>query len=316
MFNLVRVTQQHVRRSLTRSFAEVLSAPATTSVPPAPLAHNGLNGRVPVREDHGLYAFFRRKDGEDLAGDAKYEVVESPETMQKMPTGRAWKASELRLKSFQDLHTLWYLVLRERNLLATQKEETRRMGVTNTDLQVPADKVHQCRKTMARIKAVINERRLAYEGAVKLAEQQQEEHQDRVLLEYQKSKYKVERRYLIKRREYNERKREARRIRAIANEQQLPSEVAATDLSNPMVEGDTMVEDPPISEAVQPTEPETPKPQPAASTRSAKSEGQSSEDRKLDVGTSKARATPKNPADAAVAGLFGELPAASHTRKR
>ncbi|KAG5648427.1 hypothetical protein DXG03_005001 [Asterophora parasitica] len=189
-------------RFATRSFAEVVAVPSVaTSTPPVERKSrkvtSPLKERIPVNENHGLYAFFRKKNDETLTGDAAYEVTESPESMQKQ-TGRSWLASELRLKSFRDLHTLWYILLRERNLLATQKEEARRMGVSNTEMQ--------CRKSMARIKAVINERRLAYEGAVKIAEAEHEEDFNEQVEQYLKHAHKEERKYLQRRREHKARR--------------------------------------------------------------------------------------------------------------
>ncbi|WWC72028.1 mitochondrial 54S ribosomal protein uL29m [Kwoniella pini CBS 10737] len=76
-------------------------------------------------------------------------------------SGRSWTAAELRQKSFQDLHILWYVLLKERNVLATQKEERRRLNIGHrVDGELVTRRAFRCRKTMARIKYVLNERRL------------------------------------------------------------------------------------------------------------------------------------------------------------
>ncbi|KAG0053330.1 54S ribosomal protein L4 mitochondrial [Gryganskiella cystojenkinii] len=86
---------------------------------------------------------------------------------EKSWTGRAWRASELRVKSFDDLHKLWYVLLKERNMLASQKEEARRFHISKQYFSNKGRQV-KCQKSMARIKFVLNERRLAWVEAVKL----------------------------------------------------------------------------------------------------------------------------------------------------
>jgi large subunit ribosomal protein L47 len=129
---------------------------------------------IEVDPNHGLYAFFRKTGNAVGVENARYETIE-PASSAKSGSGRSWNAAELRLKSFKDLHTLWYICLRERNLLATQVEEARRMGIDNQNALAVIPRVYQVRKTMARIKYVLNERRLAYEGALKLHEQEAQE---------------------------------------------------------------------------------------------------------------------------------------------
>lgn len=71
-----------------------------------------------------------------------------------MPTGRAWEASELRRKSFEDLHKLWFVLLKERNFLETERHESlsQQMEWRNPE------RLDKVRQSMARLKTVLHER--------------------------------------------------------------------------------------------------------------------------------------------------------------
>lgn len=68
--------------------------------------------------------------------------------------GRAWKAEELRIKSFEDLHKLWFVLLKERNMLATQEAEAQRLG----QRWFGTSRVFKTKLAMSRIKTVLMER--------------------------------------------------------------------------------------------------------------------------------------------------------------
>ncbi|KAG5438169.1 hypothetical protein PCANB_003020 [Pneumocystis canis] len=119
---------------------------------------------IKINPNHGLWDFFR--DSEDFP--SKKEVLSTPQN--DMKYGRAWMASELRTKSFEDLHRLWYLCLKERNIIATQRQERQRLRIF-TGAEEASKRDHQVRLTMARLKFVLNERLRAWNEAKKLEEE-------------------------------------------------------------------------------------------------------------------------------------------------
>ncbi|XP_039016740.1 39S ribosomal protein L47, mitochondrial-like isoform X2 [Hibiscus syriacus] len=64
------------------------------------------------------------------------------------------KASELRLKSWDDLHKLWYVLLKEKNMLMTQRQM---LQAQNLRFPNP-ERIPKARKSMCRIKQVLTER--------------------------------------------------------------------------------------------------------------------------------------------------------------
>lgn len=118
---------------------------------------------------HPLLSFFGKESRKVNVGEGKTREEMVPVSLAVSSlghdrSGRSWLAAELRTKSSLELHQLWYICLMERNKLATTKAEIQRAGALQyADLANYNGKriEGRIRKTMARIKFVLNERRLA-----------------------------------------------------------------------------------------------------------------------------------------------------------
>ncbi|KAF6257374.1 mitochondrial 39-S ribosomal protein L47 (MRP-L47)-domain-containing protein [Scenedesmus sp. NREL 46B-D3] len=88
--------------------------------------------------------------------------------------GRAWLAKELRTKSWDDLHRLWYLCLKERNMVLTQlawQERQQRLSKRASELpSLYLGRYTKVKLTMNRIKQVLSERASQEADAVKAAD--------------------------------------------------------------------------------------------------------------------------------------------------
>jgi len=73
----------------------------------------------------------------------------------KVLVGRPWRTEELRLKSNEDLHKLWYILLKERNMLLTMEKEYEE-GLNQ--LMPSPERIFKVEESMENVMEVVTER--------------------------------------------------------------------------------------------------------------------------------------------------------------
>ncbi|KAL6155244.1 54S ribosomal protein L4 mitochondrial [Exserohilum turcicum] len=118
---------------------------------PVPVKH-----KVTGTPDHGLWGFFKNQ-----------QLLQTP--LDEQRHGRAWTVGELRTRDWDALHQLWWICVKERNRLATEKIERKRLNAGYGDFEnQERDKTVQ--ETMQAILDSLAERRQAYREALVLAQ--------------------------------------------------------------------------------------------------------------------------------------------------
>lgn len=76
----------------------------------------------------------------------------------EVKVGRAWTADELRIKSNKDLHKLWYILLKEKNMLLTMEHECN----DKMELFPNPERIDKTNLSMKNLETVVRERNRAY----------------------------------------------------------------------------------------------------------------------------------------------------------
>ena len=103
--------------------------------------------RKDVQEDESLFETSPMKEFfEDKENWSKSEIN----------VGRSWRKDDLRVKSNSDLHKLWYVLLKERNMLLTMAE------IYKFSLTPSPERIYKVEESMKNLEDVVRERNKAY----------------------------------------------------------------------------------------------------------------------------------------------------------
>lgn len=88
------------------------------------------------------------------------EFFDSEENWSKseVKVGRSWKKEELRIKSNEDLHRLWYVLLKEKNMLLTMEHEYKQQY----EAFPSPERIDKVKESMINLEDVVRERNKAY----------------------------------------------------------------------------------------------------------------------------------------------------------
>lgn len=123
---------------------------------PVPVLDAKKRSRVEVDENHGLWEFFHGRE----------KPMNTPE--EDYAHGRPWSAEELRGKSWEDLHALWFVCCKERNRIATEAGERQRLNAGYGEYESKRRDI-AVRRTQRAIKQVLTERFYSWRDAEEVA---------------------------------------------------------------------------------------------------------------------------------------------------
>ncbi|CAK7198781.1 54S ribosomal protein L4 mitochondrial [Sporothrix eucalyptigena] len=149
-----------IRRTGPREFLSVsndpLPRPAVTAAAKEAKEAAAAASRPEIDPNHGLWQFFYDQ-----------QVAQPP--TKDIAFGRPWTTEELRRKSWDDLHRLWWVCVKERNRIATASVARKHFDL-GFGSHESTERDNAVRETMMRIKHVLTERFYVWEDALELAQ--------------------------------------------------------------------------------------------------------------------------------------------------